>query len=85
MSINVIGCLPYGSIGFVFDAASPGICSCGGIDVAEEFSFAVVAIMARVYAVAMCPTVAILFFWSGLQCPKAYSLWGGVVPSPSIG
>ena len=23
--------------------------------------------------------------WSGLQCPKAYSLWGGVVPSPSIG
>ena len=26
-----------------------------------------------------------LFFWSGLQCPKAYSLWGGVVPSPSIG
>ena len=25
------------------------------------------------------------FFWSGLQCPKAYSLWGGVVPSPSIG
>ena len=25
------------------------------------------------------------FFWSGLQDPKAYSLWGGVVPSPSIG
>ena len=25
------------------------------------------------------------FFWSGLQGPKAYSLWGGVVPSPSIG
>ena len=24
-------------------------------------------------------------FWSGLQGPKAYSLWGGVVPSPSIG
>ena len=22
-----------------------------------------------------------LFFWSGLQCPKAYSLWGVVVPS----
>ena len=28
---------------------------------------------------------ALSFFWSGLQCPKAYSLWGGVVPSPSIG
>ena len=26
-----------------------------------------------------------LFFWSGLRSPKAYSLWGGVVPSPSIG
>ena len=26
-----------------------------------------------------------LFFGSGLQCPEAYSLWGGVVPSPSIG
>ena len=25
------------------------------------------------------------FFWSGLQGPKAYSLWGGVVPSPCIG
>ena len=25
------------------------------------------------------------FFWSGLRGPKAYSLWGGVVPSPSIG
>ena len=25
------------------------------------------------------------FFWSGLQGPKAYSLWGGVVPSPRIG
>ena len=25
------------------------------------------------------------FFWSGLQGPKAYSLWGGVFPSPSIG
>ena len=23
-----------------------------------------------------------LFFWSGLRGPKAYSLWGGVVPSP---
>ena len=27
----------------------------------------------------------LFFFWSGLQGPKAYSLWGGVVPSPSIG
>ena len=26
-----------------------------------------------------------LFFWSGLQGPKAYSLWYGVVPKPSIG
>ena len=25
------------------------------------------------------------FFWSGPRGPKAYSLWGGVVPSPSIG
>ena len=25
------------------------------------------------------------FFWSVLQGPKPYSLWGGVVPSPSIG
>ena len=25
------------------------------------------------------------FFWSGLQGPKAYLLWGGVVPSQSIG
>ena len=25
------------------------------------------------------------FFWSGLRGSKAYSLWGGVVPSPSIG
>ena len=25
------------------------------------------------------------FFWSGLRGPKAYSLWGGVFPSPSIG
>ena len=25
------------------------------------------------------------FFWSGLRGPKAYSLWGGVVPSLSIG
>ena len=25
------------------------------------------------------------FFWFGLQDPIAYSLWGGVVPSPSIG
>ena len=53
MSINVIGCFPYGSIGFVLDAASPGICLCGGIDVAEEFSFASGTIMARDYAVAM--------------------------------
>ena len=27
----------------------------------------------------------IFFFWYGLQGPKAYSLWGGVVTSPSIG
>ena len=59
MPINVIGCFPYWSIGFHFDAASPGIYSCGGIDVAKEFYFAVVAIMACGYAVAMCPTVAI--------------------------
>ena len=25
------------------------------------------------------------FFWSGLRGSKAYSLWGGVIPSPSIG
>ena len=25
------------------------------------------------------------FFRSGLRGPNAYSLWGGVVPSPSIG
>ena len=25
------------------------------------------------------------FFWSGLRGPKSYSLWSGVVPSPSIG
>ena len=24
-------------------------------------------------------------FWSGLRGSKAYSLWGGVIPSPSIG
>ena len=53
MSINVIGCFPYGSIGFPFDASSPGICVCGSINVAKEFSFAGVAIMARDYAVAM--------------------------------
>ena len=27
----------------------------------------------------------IYFFWSGLQGPKAYSLWYGVVPKLSIG
>ena len=32
-----------------------------------------------------CPSHFLSFFWSGLQGPKAYSLWGGVVPSPSIG
>ena len=26
-----------------------------------------------------------ILFWSGLRGPKAYSLWGGIVPSPSIG
>ena len=30
-------------------------------------------------------SVRFSFFWSGLQGPKAYSLWGGLVPSPSIG
>ena len=25
------------------------------------------------------------FFWSGLRGSKAYSLWGGVIPSPRIG
>ena len=25
------------------------------------------------------------FFWSGHRGSKAYSLWGGVIPSPSIG
>ena len=29
--------------------------------------------------------VFLSFFCSGLRGPKAYSLWGGVVPSPSIG
>ena len=53
MSINVIGCFPYGSIGFSFDATSLGICVCDGIDVAEEFSFAGVDIMNRDYAVDM--------------------------------
>ena len=32
-----------------------------------------------------CFSTTVSFFWSGLQGPKAYSLWGGVVPSPSIG
>ena len=33
-----------------------------------------------------CTTISFFFFfWSGLRCPEAYSLWGGVVPSPSIG
>ena len=27
----------------------------------------------------------LFFFWSGHGGSKAYSLWGGVVPSPSIG
>ena len=72
MSINVIGCFPYGSIGFVFDASSPGICPRGGTDVAEEFSFAVVAIMARGYAVAMCPTVAI---WIEACYPCRHVKW----------
>ena len=27
----------------------------------------------------------LFFFWSGLRGSKAYSLWGGVIPSPSIG
>ena len=30
-------------------------------------------------------THILFFFWSGLQGPKAYSLWYGVVPKPSIG
>ena len=25
------------------------------------------------------------FFWSGHRGSKAYSLWGGIIPSPSIG
>ena len=53
MSINVIGGYPYGSIWFPFGATSLDICAHGGIDVAEEFSFAGGAIMARDYAVAM--------------------------------
>ena len=53
MSINVIGCFPYGSIGFPFGAASHGICARGGIGMAEDFSFAGGAIMARDYAAAM--------------------------------
>ena len=52
MSINVIGFPPYRSIGFPFDAPSPGICACGGINMDEEFSFAGGAIMARNYVVA---------------------------------
>ena len=31
------------------------------------------------------PLLFLVFFWSGLQGPKAYSLWYGVVPKPSIG
>ena len=58
MSINVIGGLPYGSIWLPSSAASHDICARGGIYVAEEFSFAGGAIMARDYAVAMGPTVA---------------------------
>ena len=53
MSINVISCFPYGSIGFPFGAASHGICARDGIDMAEEFSFACGAIMARDYTLAM--------------------------------
>ena len=53
MSINVIGGFPYVSIWFPFCAASHYICARGGIDVAEYFSFAGGAIMARDYAVAM--------------------------------
>ena len=30
-------------------------------------------------------TLLISFFWSGLQGPKAFSLWYGVVPKPSVG
>ena len=29
--------------------------------------------------------LSFLFFWSGLRGSKAYSLWGGVIPSLSIG
>ena len=29
--------------------------------------------------------LSFFFFWSGLQGPKAYSLWYGVVTKPSIG
>ena len=53
MLTNVIGGSPYESIWLPSGAASHDICACGGIDVAEEFSFAGGAIMARDYAVAM--------------------------------
>ena len=55
----MIGGFLYGSIWFPFGAASHDICARSGIDVAKEFSFAVVAIMAHGYAVAMCPTLSI--------------------------
>ena len=53
MLTNVIGGFPYGSIWLPSGAASHDICARGGFDVAEEFSFAVGAIMACDYAVAM--------------------------------
>ena len=53
MPINVIGGFPYESIWFPFGSDSHGICARGGIDVADEFSFAGGDIMACDYAVAM--------------------------------
>ena len=50
---NVIGGFPYESIWIPSGAASHVICARGGIDMAEELSFEVGAIMARDYAVAM--------------------------------
>ena len=36
-------------------------------------------------ATTSCISFFLSFFWSGLRGSKAYSLWGGVIPSPSIG
>ena len=53
MLTNVIDGFPYDLIWLPSGAASHDICARGGFDVVEEFCFAVGAIMARDYTVAM--------------------------------